>query len=194
MPKSAKPWLLALLGSPRPRGANARLLSAFLGACTGWRIQRIDLTKLNVRPYTGQPLPRPGQGHDPMTSLIAWFDRADALVLAAPVYFYGFPAQVKSVIDRCQPLWADRRWQRRRKRPAIFISTCAASRRSEFEVIRREAKAFLNTIGCQYTGEIFVSGLDSASAARRLRYGRIRAVRLAQRLFSAPVSPRKKHD
>jgi len=184
MPQTVSPRLLALLASPRPRGANARLLSTFLKACSGWEIRRIDLSALRIRPYSENLASRPMSVRDPMSGLIRAFDRADALVLAAPVYFYGFPAQAKAVIDRCQPLWADPRWRRRRKRPAIFISTCAAARRSEFEVIRREAKAFFNTIGFQYLDELFVPGLDRADAARRLGRGQALAVRLARRLDS----------
>lgn len=180
------PILLALQASPRPRGSNARLLSAFLRASRGWRVHRIPLCLLRISPYHA---PRPRR--DAMDRLISEFDRADALVLAAPVYFYGFPAQVKAVIDRCQPLWHDPRWRRRPKRPAFFLSTCARSRTAEFEVIRREARAFLNTIGFRVHGELLVPGLDRADAGARLRRAGVRAARLARSLdaLRPPASP-----
>jgi multimeric flavodoxin WrbA len=127
-----------------------------------------------------------------MTSLVRWFDQADAMVLASPVYFYGFPAQAKAVIDRCQPLWSDPVWRRRPKRPAVFISTCAASRRSEFSVIVREARAFANTIGFKILHTVLVTGLDRTDATIRLSQAERRAIRLG-RLFSRRNRPGATH-
>lgn len=31
----------------------------------------------------------------------------DVVVLASPIYFYGVTAQLKAVIDRCQPFWTN---------------------------------------------------------------------------------------
>jgi multimeric flavodoxin WrbA len=102
-----------------------------------------------------------------MPKLLNLFHHAEALVLAAPVYFYGFPAQVKAVIDRCQPIWHTRS-QIRKKRPAFFISTCASENPKEFQVIVREAKAFLNTLGFIYQDDLLVPGMDSPDSAARL--------------------------
>ena len=33
------------------------------------------------------------------------FQKADVLVLATPVYFYGISAQMKTFIDRTYPIW-----------------------------------------------------------------------------------------
>jgi hypothetical protein len=126
-----------------------------------------------------------------MAALIRDFDRADAVVLATPVYFYGFPAQAKAVIDRCQDLWLDPRWRRRRKRPAFFLATCARPRLVEFAVIRREARAFLNTIGFKIQGELLIPGLDRSDAPTRLRRAQVRAARLSRALNAQhPASPR----
>lgn len=171
------PLLLALQASPRPHGSTARLLSAFLRAGRGWRVRRVPLSRLDISPYGAARSPR-----DAMDRLIAEFDRADALVLAAPVYFYGFPSQAKAVIDRCHPLWHDPRWRTRPRRPAFFLSTCAAVRTAEFAVIRREARAFLNTIGFRLRGELLVPGLDRADAGARLRRAGVQAARLARSL------------
>jgi multimeric flavodoxin WrbA len=194
MKKSACPLLLALLASPRPRGANARLLAAFVRGVRNVRIRRLNLADLGIQPYSGRS--RRGSERarrDPMDDLIRLFDRADALVLASPVYFYGFPAQTKAVIDRCQPLWKDPYWRRRPRRPAYFISTCAFSRRSEFAVIVREAKAFLHTIGFYYAGELLVPGQDRKDASRRLLAAGVRAGRSGlkfSRLVPPPEAPR----
>lgn len=41
-------------------------------------------------------------------SLLSWLDSLDALVLVAPLYFAGPPAQLKAFLDRLQFLWARR--------------------------------------------------------------------------------------
>lgn len=118
---------------------------------------------------------------DDMSQLISWFDTAQALVLAAPVYFYGLPAPVKAMVDRCHPLWHSRRWKTRPPRPAFFISTCGAPRKTEFEVIRRESNAFLNTIGFHAAGELLLPGLEKPARKQRLSQAKQRALRLGQR-------------
>ena len=42
---------------------------------------------------------------DDMAELIELFRKADVLVLATPVYFYGISAQMKTFIDRMYPIW-----------------------------------------------------------------------------------------
>ena len=42
---------------------------------------------------------------DNMAELLVQFQKADVLVLATPVYFYGITAQMKTFIDRTYPIW-----------------------------------------------------------------------------------------
>lgn len=42
---------------------------------------------------------------DDMAELLELFQRADVLVFATPVYFYGISAQMKTFIDRTYPIW-----------------------------------------------------------------------------------------
>lgn len=43
--------------------------------------------------------------NDDMTEILNLFQKADVLVLATPVYFYGISAQMKTFIDRTYPIW-----------------------------------------------------------------------------------------
>lgn len=40
-----------------------------------------------------------------MAALLDLYNKADVLVLATPVYFYGISAQLKAFIDRTYPIW-----------------------------------------------------------------------------------------
>lgn len=42
---------------------------------------------------------------DDMETLLDLYNKADVLVLATPVYFYGISAQLKAFIDRTYPIW-----------------------------------------------------------------------------------------
>ncbi len=42
---------------------------------------------------------------DDMAEILRMFQKADVLVLATPVYFYGISAQMKTFIDRTYPIW-----------------------------------------------------------------------------------------
>ena len=43
--------------------------------------------------------------NDDMAEILRLFQKADVLVLATPVYFYGISAQMKTFIDRTYPIW-----------------------------------------------------------------------------------------
>lgn len=42
---------------------------------------------------------------DDMANILDLYQKADVLVLATPVYFYGISAQMKTFIDRTYPIW-----------------------------------------------------------------------------------------
>ena len=43
--------------------------------------------------------------NDDMKKLLQEFKKADILVLATPIYFYGISSQMKTFIDRTYPIW-----------------------------------------------------------------------------------------
>ena len=43
--------------------------------------------------------------NDDMKELLEEFKKADILVLATPIYFYGISSQMKTFIDRTYPIW-----------------------------------------------------------------------------------------
>jgi multimeric flavodoxin WrbA len=121
-----------------------------------------------------------------MQKIFSWLDRAGAVVLSTPVYFYGFPSSAKAVIDRCHPLWHDPVWRQKPKRPAFFLANCAASRNQEFNVILQEGRAFLNTVGFKIQAKLLVPGMDRKDANQRLRWAEKRARALARRWQPKP--------
>lgn len=98
--------ILVLAGSPRPQGNSDLLADAFIegAAQSGHRTDKINVARLKINgcvdcqycfAHGGQCVQR-----DDMDGIYPLLDSADTLVLATPVYFYGFPSQLKRVIDR----------------------------------------------------------------------------------------------
>ena len=107
--------VLAFAGSPRRNGNTRTLLKVFADECAkrGHEVETVDLAntakwKINAclgcdKCISGQCIQK-----DSMQDLYAKIAKADAIVLAAPIYFYGLPSQAKATIDRCQ-LFLDRK-------------------------------------------------------------------------------------
>lgn len=104
--------LLILKGSPRERGNSAVLADrAAAGAVeAGWQVESIYLQTMEIRPCDACDLCREEQVYcaieDDMQSLYPKLIEADALLLASPVYWFTFSAQLKLCIDRWYGLWS----------------------------------------------------------------------------------------
>jgi len=98
--------ILVLAGSPRLQGNSDLLADSFI---EGARLNGNSVTKINVAKYNikgcvdcqycfsheGKCVQRDG-----MDEIYPLLEKADVLVFATPVYFFGFSAQLKTVIDR----------------------------------------------------------------------------------------------
>jgi multimeric flavodoxin WrbA len=97
--------ILAIVGSPRPKGNTSYLVDHALEAAAahGIETEKIVLTQYRVNPC---------QGHDNCSSFpsckqdddVPWilnkFCGADGIILGSPVYYYNMTAQMKAFVDR----------------------------------------------------------------------------------------------
>ncbi len=97
--------ILAIVGSPRPKGNTSYLVDQALQAAAahGLETEKIMLSQYKVNPC---------QGHDNCSSFskckqqddVPWildkFCNADGILLGSPVYYYNMTAQMKAFIDR----------------------------------------------------------------------------------------------
>jgi len=100
--------IVTILGSPRKKGNTAKVLELFENnlVSQGHEIDRINITSYNLKGCLGcdkckKVVDVPGciQKDD----MMALFDRmisADAIVYGTPLYWWGFTAQLKTLIDR----------------------------------------------------------------------------------------------
>ncbi|HLG30896.1 MAG TPA: flavodoxin family protein [Candidatus Brocadiales bacterium] len=103
--------LLVIAGSPR-RGGNTDLLLEQIsnGARTnGAIVNKLIASELKIASCNGcNSCMKTGNCviKDEMQDVYTLLLDADYLVVASPVYFSGVSAQLKSLIDRCQAIWA----------------------------------------------------------------------------------------
>ena len=85
--------------------------------------------------------------------------QADTVVMATPVFFYGPPAQMKALIDRCQTLWSRRYVYHltdpgRRWRQGFLLSLGATRGKKLFDGVALTAKYFFDAIGAGFVGSL----------------------------------------
>lgn len=157
-------FVLGLQGSPRSKGNTSTLLSAFLYEVekSGGGVKNLDVTRMNVLPCLGCGTcekkgycPR----DDDMQAIYPVLRKADLVVLATPIYFYGPTAQMKLFIDRSQALWSrkyvlgmedpGRKW-----RQGFLLAVGATKGKNIFDGTNLTAKYFFDAVGADFLGTL----------------------------------------
>jgi len=157
-------FILGLQGSPRKGGNTSKLLSAFLDETErlGAHTKYLDVPRMNINPCRGcGNCERKGfcPIDDDMQQVLPLLRKADLIVMATPVFFYGATAQIKCLIDRSQVLWArkyvhnledpGRKW-----RQGLFLSVGATKGKDLFEGITLTSKYFFDAVGANFKGSL----------------------------------------
>ena len=181
--------VVGILGSPRRKGNSSALLDRCLeGALEkGAETLKLVLQDLDVTPCQGcNRCLDTGECavSDDMSQVHAAILRADAVVVASPIYFSGLTGQTKCMIDRCQCLWArenlvGRRVGRPRKGAIILV---AGDANPVFRNAQSELKAFFKGIGIGFHSELLVAGADKAGEVREREAEMRRAWEMGQGL------------
>jgi len=99
--------IVVLNGSPRANGNTAALIDAFTAGAieAGNTLKRFDIQQMNINPCLGclkggADKKNPCTQNDAMGEIYPEYKDADILVLASPLYYWSFSAQLKMVVDR----------------------------------------------------------------------------------------------
>jgi arsenate reductase len=156
-------FVLGLMGSPRKKGNTDLFLDAFLeGAqAKGTEVLKVDVPSKHIPPCRGcRACEKQGyciQQKDDMGEMNYLLRRADLVVLATPIFFYGPSAQIKALIDRSQALWA-RRYIMKLTDPKApfrrgFLLALGATKGKElFTGTSLIAKYFYDAVSARYEG------------------------------------------
>jgi arsenate reductase len=156
---------LGLQGSPRKKGNSDILLDRFMEelARLGSVTRIIDVASRHIEPCKELTVcERKGTcpiKDDMDGEIYALLRKADLVVAASPVFFYGVSAQLKALIDRCQTLWA-RRYMLKLDDPAsairrgFLLSVGATTGKQLFDGIHLTARYFFDGISAAYAGSL----------------------------------------
>lgn len=97
--------IIIFQGSPNARGSTYLLANAFLQGAVeaGHEVEMVGLARMNIHPCFGCVkcgYEGPCVQKDGMEELRKKILSSDMLVFATPLYYYGFSAQMKILIDR----------------------------------------------------------------------------------------------
>ena len=167
--------VLGIVGSPR-RGGNTDLLLAEVmrgAASRGAKVKAIILNDLTIAPcqHCDACLEKGKcKIEDDMQMIYRELEDADRIVLASPIQFMGVTAQMKTMIDRCQALWARKYVLKqpplgnRRERKGLFVSVGGRRIDNLFEPALVVVKVLFRILDVTYAGELLFSGIDEKGA------------------------------
>lgn len=170
--------ILGIYGSPREGGNTDVLLNAALEAAreAGAETEEVYCRKLKMAgclecggcDKTGECVLDDG-----MQEVYPLLKEADAIVLSAPVFFYGVPAQCKALIDRSQACWSAR--QLTKLTPAerkiydsglgYLIAVGATKGPRMFDCMDLTARYFFDALDMEYEPGLMLKGIDARGEA-----------------------------
>jgi arsenite transporter/arsenate reductase (thioredoxin) len=158
--------VLGFQGSPRKKGNTSYLLSAFMDEAErlGAKTRIIEAAQKNIVPCIGCGFcEKKGvcvtKDDDMTLEIYSLLREAEAVVLAAPIYFYNVPAQLKAIIDRTQTLWS-RKYKLKLTDPArhyrrgFLLAQGATKGKNLFEGVELTARYFYDAVGAKYIGSL----------------------------------------
>ena len=152
--------ILIISGSPRKGGNTELLAEAFAkGAAEHHHVEIVSVHDYKVNPCLGCNACFKTNGicaqKDDMAIIYEMMNQADMLVIASPVYFYGFSAQLKAVIDRFHNPIRD---SFHIKKMALLL-VGAATLPELFDAILTEYNLCLKFFNIEDAGKVLVRGV-----------------------------------
>lgn len=161
--------VFGISGSPKKGGFTNLLLDEALDGAraSGALTEKIILNELDFKPCqecggcdeTGVCV------IDDMRPVYDKLAKADAIIVASPIYFGTITAQLKAMIDRCHSLWVAKYVLKKdllakKKRKGIFLCVGGKNVGEYFENAKKIIKIFFITLNIEYSSDLFVGGLN----------------------------------
>ena len=193
--------LLGVYASPRQGGNSDLLLDKLLeGAVSaGAEVERVYARSLEIfgcRECGGCDETGVCVVDDEMTSVYPLLYEAEVIVLAAPIFFYGPPAQAKALIDRCQAAWNKRRLAKGLAAKGheggigYLIAIGATKGKDLFMPIELVARYFYDALDMDYGGGLFFRRLEAKGAVTERPETLEQAFEMGRRLALGPGEER----
>ncbi|MDR3554464.1 MAG: flavodoxin family protein [Syntrophobacteraceae bacterium] len=172
--------LLAIYGSPRKNGNTDLMTDSFVeGAQSAAKIEveRLYIRDLGISGCLGCGYcDKHGvcAQKDDMRNVYPLLEKADRIVMASPIYFYGISGQAKLFVDRSQALFMRKQINRAEgaaaspaaARKGFFLCAGATRGKRLFDCPVLTARYFFDAIDVAYEGELCFRELDEKGAVR----------------------------
>lgn len=171
--KLNKMKIVVLTGSPRRNGNTNYLAERFIAGAeeNGHRVFRFDCARYKISGCTA--CNRCGMDgecvlKDDFAVVRPHLIEADMVVFVTPMYYFGFSAQLKSVIDRFYAI--NGRIKGTSKKTA-FLMAYADTAESEAQAMLLHYRALAKYLGWEDVGTVVAPGVWTAGSVRNTRYG-----------------------
>lgn len=188
--------VLGFAGSPRRHGNSETLLDwtlASMAAEPGVQVEKVVLVDADVRPCRGCNACEKNGMCVQRDGMIPLYDRileADCVVLAAPIYCMGLPAQAKALVDRAQVYrsrmyvlgWPVVPEERKGRRLGLFLATAGQTWDYVFDAALPSVRCFFHVAGIRNRDvqNLLVNGVDESGAVARHATARAEAEALGR--------------
>ena len=155
--------ILVLYCSARKNGNSAKLAASFIQGATnsGHQITECFLTDKHIGPCLACNHCQTHNGHciqkDDMNAILGLLQESDTLVIAAPVYYLGFPGSLKMLIDRTYAESAIGR----KITASILLTTACKKEEHITNVMVQYYHALADYLGWENLGVISAKGVDA---------------------------------
>jgi multimeric flavodoxin WrbA len=167
--------VLAFHGSPRVEGNTEILLNETVRALEepAHEIRLFKLNFMNIKPCqdcggcdkTGACII-----NDDMNEIYDEIRRADRIILASPIFFFGLSAQAKAMIDRCQAFWCEKYLLKKpipagpRGRKGLLLLVGGMKKEIGVQCAEATATAFFRTVSVPDHRTLSFLGIDAKGA------------------------------
>jgi len=154
--------ILIFNGSPRKDGNTETLVDTFIkgASSAGHNVKKINLSFLDIRPCYDCKYCFENKGKcvqvDDMIDIYAHLQKNDVIIFASPLYFYGFSAQMKVMIDR---LYAIIRGTNSITEAGLIL-VGGDSNKEMFEPTITQYKAFTEFLNWKDIGHVICPGIS----------------------------------
>ncbi|VFQ42877.1 flavodoxin family protein [Desulfoluna butyratoxydans] len=194
---------VGLQGSPRKGGNNNHTLGLFLNRLKhrGFQTETLPIPQLKFAFCIGcGSCEKSGWcifEDDYALKIAPLLRRAEVIVMASPVYFYGPSGQLKSAMDRGQMFWS-RKYRLKlsdpgkKRRRGYILSSAATHGDDLFTAFVLNSRYFFDAIDATYAGALTFRGAEGKGALAE-RSDTEKRVYAAADLAAGPLFPPKHH-
>jgi len=167
--------IMTILGSPRPAGNTAKVLGWIERrlAAAGHQIDRVNVAELSIAGCRECNACKKGQIdfcsiRDDAIGVFRRMVAADAVLFAAPVFCWGFPAQMKALMDRMYCLMNEACLGEGAAGPSIkgkatgLVLTAGGEIENNIDLVARAFREMVEFAMTRYAGELFYPMCDPA--------------------------------